>query len=57
MIDFRRLRYFLAVAGARSFTKAAEALHMAQPPLSQRIRELEVEIGAPLFDREARPWH
>jgi DNA-binding transcriptional LysR family regulator len=56
MIDFRRLRYFLAVAGARSFTKAAEALHMAQPPLSQRIRELEVEIGAPLFDREARPW-
>lgn len=55
MIDFRRLRYFLAVAGARSFTKAAEALHMAQPPLSQRIRELEVEIGAPLFDREARP--
>jgi DNA-binding transcriptional LysR family regulator len=55
MIDYRRLRYFLAVAHARSFTKAAEALHMAQPPLSKRIQELESEIGAPLFDREARP--
>lgn len=55
MIDFRRLRYFLAVANARSFTKAAEALHMAQPPLSKRIQELETEVGAPLFDRDARP--
>jgi LysR family transcriptional regulator, benzoate and cis,cis-muconate-responsive activator of ben and cat genes len=55
MIDFRRLRYFLAVANARSFTKAAETLHMAQPPLSKRIQELETEVGAALFDREARP--
>jgi DNA-binding transcriptional LysR family regulator len=55
MIDFRRLRYFLAVASARSFTKAAEDLHMAQPPLSKRIQELEAEIGAPLFHRNTRP--
>ncbi|HWU03695.1 MAG TPA: LysR family transcriptional regulator [Novosphingobium sp.] len=55
MIDLRRLRYFIAVAGARSFTRAAAALHIAQPPLSKRIQELEAEIGAPLFDREARP--
>ncbi|MDE1915951.1 MAG: LysR family transcriptional regulator [Sphingomonadales bacterium] len=54
-MDFRRLRYFLAVANARSFTKAAETLHMAQPPLSKRIQELESEVGAPLFDRDARP--
>lgn len=55
MIDFRRLRYFLEVASTRSFTKAADNLHMAQPPLSKRIQELEADLGAPLFDREARP--
>ncbi|WP_068080315.1 LysR family transcriptional regulator [Novosphingobium rosa] len=55
MIDFRRLRYFLEVATTRSFTRAADNLHMAQPPLSKRIQELEADLGAPLFDREARP--
>jgi DNA-binding transcriptional LysR family regulator len=54
-MDLKRLRYFVTVARMQSFTRAAEALHMAQPPLSQRIQELENEIGAPLLDRESRP--
>ncbi len=55
MIELRRLRYFVVVAAERSFTKAAQVLNIAQPPLSKRIQELEEDIGAPLFDREARP--
>jgi DNA-binding transcriptional LysR family regulator len=54
-MDVRRLRYFVAVAGERSFTKAAEKLHMAQPPLSKRIQEIEDEIGTRLFNRDIRP--
>ncbi len=54
-LDIRQLRYFLAVAAERSFTRAAERLNMSQPPLSKRIQELEAAIGAPLFDRESRP--
>lgn len=54
-IDIRHLRYFRAVADARSFTRGAERLGMAQPPLSRRIQELEAEIGAPLFERGQRP--
>ncbi len=55
MIDLKRLRYFIVVATERSFTRAAQILHIAQPPLSKRIQELEEEIGVALFDREARP--
>jgi DNA-binding transcriptional LysR family regulator len=51
-MDLKSLRYFVAVAEARSVGKAAERLHMAQPPLSVQIRNLETQVGTPLFLRE-----
>ncbi|MEU5431351.1 LysR substrate-binding domain-containing protein [Streptomyces olivoreticuli] len=50
-MQFQQLRYFTTLAEVRHFTRAADALHVAQPSLSQQIRALERELGAELFHR------
>lgn len=54
-IEIRHIRYFLAVAEERNFTKAAERLHMAQPPLSRQIQQLEELLETQLIERDSRP--
>lgn len=53
-MELRVMKYFLAVAEEGNITKAADRLHLTQPTLSRQLRELEEELGAPLFVRGKR---
>ena len=53
-MELRHLRYFVAVAQALNFTRAAEKLHTSQPSLSSQIRDLEACVGVPLLVRDKR---
>jgi DNA-binding transcriptional LysR family regulator len=54
MVELRHLRYFIAVAEELNFSRAAQPMHMAQPPLSAAIRQLERDLDVALFARSTR---
>ena len=51
VVEFRHLKYIVAVAETANFTRAAERLFLAQPSLSKQVKDLEDEIGFPIFVR------
>lgn len=53
-MELRHLEYFVAVADARNFTRAAEQLHVVQSGVSAAVKALETELGSPLFDRTSK---
>jgi len=54
-MEIRQLRYFIAVAEEMNITRAADRLHMTQPPLSRQIQQIEESVGLALFERGSRP--